>query len=517
MTPKSDVPPTLGITAEARAKLDLEIEEAEKTLPSRPRPPEPPPAPIKESAFYAKVQEHLESGTVEDDGEWLAQAKQQAVMPIEAIIVGPEHREIDEEKVEELRRSIAEIGLLQPPIVTPARRLVAGNHRREACSRLGWTEIPVIIKPFDAIRGELARLHENLVRNELNAMERAEAIQKCEALYLQLHPETKIGGAPGKAGGGKRKVSSGERAACFAEETSKQVGLSRRSIQLDTQIVKGIDKTIRDRIRRSELAKNRSELTALARIKDKEEQREVAVMVLDGKAKNVADGVRRRHLRLRHEEIGRKNAESAKLEAAEGPSVFQVLLVDFPWRYSRPISVSREIEKHYETIPTSEAEDIPVEDICAQDAVMFFWCPAAKVFEACDIMRGWGFECASSMVWNKVDQGPGVWAMIEHELIIIGKRGNPPPPREGTKPRSVIHAKATEHSQKPVALYEAIEKAYPSCTRAELFARERRPGWTSFGLEIDGRDISVAISDLMKRAGIGKPKPDAALATPAAP
>jgi N6-adenosine-specific RNA methylase IME4 len=102
-------------------------------------------------------------------------------------------------------------------------------------------------------------------------------------------------------------------------------------------------------------------------------------------------------------------------------------------------------------------------------------------------------------------------------LVIIGKRGNPPPPREGTKPRSVIHAKAKAHSEKPVELYEAIEKAYPSCTRAELFARERRDGWTSFGLEIDGRDISIAIADVMKRAGISKAKAADALATPAAP
>jgi N6-adenosine-specific RNA methylase IME4 len=375
---------------------------------------------------------------------------------------------------------------------------VAGAHRLEACRRLGYEEIRCTTRSFDSLQADMAQIDENLVRNELSALERSEAISKRKTIYESIHPVTKQGAAKKPKGG----TPKDEKVASFVDDTSKKTGMSSRVIQLDAQVIKGLPKDLRDRIRKTDLADNRSELLKLGKIKDPEEQRRVVTMVLDKKAKNVEDALRRERLRVRHDEFLTKNAENAHLEAGEGPAVYPIILADVPFRYKRSLSNSRDISNQYDDMPTEEIADIPVGDVAAQDCICFFWCGSSKIAEACEILHRWGFEVRSSMVWVKPSIGPGIWARISHELVIIGVKGNPPPACEANKPHSVIEAPRGEHSEKPDALHLAIEKGWPTCSKLELFARKRRKGWRCLGNEIDGSDISVAIASVVARAGM---------------
>ena len=67
---------------------------------------------------------------------------------------------------------------------------------------------------------------------------------------------------------------------------------------------------------------------------------------------------------------------------------------------------------------------------------------------------------------------------VEHEVLLIGRRGNIRPPLEGGRPRSVIRAPRREHSRKPDEAYEVIERMFPDAQRLELFSRRRRVGWS---------------------------------------
>ena len=44
-----------------------------------------------------------------------------------------------------LAKSISEIGLLHPIVVTPQLELIAGRRRLEAMKLLGWKEVPVTV------------------------------------------------------------------------------------------------------------------------------------------------------------------------------------------------------------------------------------------------------------------------------------------------------------------------------------------------------------------------------------
>lgn len=77
-------------------------------------------------------------------------------------------RDLDENVVEGLAKSISEAGLLQPVVVRPlgdGYELVFGLHRLEACKRLGWRNIPSIVKYVSEEEAFSMKVVENLQRN----------------------------------------------------------------------------------------------------------------------------------------------------------------------------------------------------------------------------------------------------------------------------------------------------------------------------------------------------------------
>ena len=91
------------------------------------------------------------------------------LVPIERIRVSPPFlRRLDESTVVDLAKSIQSNGLLQPILVRPLSDgygLVFGHHRLEACKRLGWAAIPVMIKEMSSEECFLTKIVENIQRN----------------------------------------------------------------------------------------------------------------------------------------------------------------------------------------------------------------------------------------------------------------------------------------------------------------------------------------------------------------
>lgn len=82
----------------------------------------------------------------------------------------------NEEKIDELARSIEKDGLLQPLIVRPYEgnyQIVAGERRYHACKKAGLETIPVRIVAMDDLQSQEVALVENLQRDNLNPIEEA--------------------------------------------------------------------------------------------------------------------------------------------------------------------------------------------------------------------------------------------------------------------------------------------------------------------------------------------------------
>jgi ParB family chromosome partitioning protein len=91
-------------------------------------------------------------------------------------------RTFTESELAELESSIRASGLLQPIVVRSRGagkwELVAGERRLRAVSRLGWTEIPAVVRDFDDRAMLTLALVENLQRADLNPLEEAEGYQR---------------------------------------------------------------------------------------------------------------------------------------------------------------------------------------------------------------------------------------------------------------------------------------------------------------------------------------------------
>ena len=91
-------------------------------------------------------------------------------------------RTFTEPELAELEASIKSSGLLQP-VVVRARgdgkwELVAGERRLRAVGRLGWTDIPAVVRDFDDRAMLTLALVENLQRADLNPLEEAEGYER---------------------------------------------------------------------------------------------------------------------------------------------------------------------------------------------------------------------------------------------------------------------------------------------------------------------------------------------------
>jgi ParB family chromosome partitioning protein len=94
---------------------------------------------------------------------------------------GQPRRHFDEEALSELAASIASRGLIQPIVVRPhgeRYQIVAGERRWRAAQKAQLHEVPVLVRQFDDTEMLEVALVENIQRQDLNAIEEAEAYKR---------------------------------------------------------------------------------------------------------------------------------------------------------------------------------------------------------------------------------------------------------------------------------------------------------------------------------------------------
>ncbi|NKB47425.1 MAG: ParB/RepB/Spo0J family partition protein [Legionellales bacterium] len=90
----------------------------------------------------------------------------------------------DETALQQLADSIQHQGMIQPIVVRPlteqAYEIIAGERRWRAAQLAGWHEVPVIVQSMNDETALAVGLVENIQREDLNPMERAQALQRLQ-------------------------------------------------------------------------------------------------------------------------------------------------------------------------------------------------------------------------------------------------------------------------------------------------------------------------------------------------
>jgi N6-adenosine-specific RNA methylase IME4 len=192
------------------------------------------------------------------------------------------------------------------------------------------------------------------------------------------------------------------------------------------------------------------------------------------------------------------------------PWSFDLIMADPPWRFELYSDKGEEKspQAHYATMTLDELAALPVSDLARDDCLLWLWATAPMLPQQIALGERWGFRYVTSGTWvkrtvhDKVAFGTGYVLRNAHEPFLILKRGDPKTARDV---RSVIEARVREHSRKPDAAFRAAEKLMPwvlseggqkrDVRRLELFSRESRKGWETWGNETGKFDTLDGASD----------------------
>lgn len=146
----------------------------------------------------------------------------------------------------------------------------------------------------------------------------------------------------------------------------------------------------------------------------------------------------------------------------------------------------------YPSMSVDAIKALHVAEVAALDSHLYLWTTNGYLRDAFDVARAWGFQYSTTLVWAKNPMGGGLGGDafgISTEFCLFCRRGSlaaigrmpttwfnwKRPYDERGKPR---------HSAKPKGFIGMVEQVSPG-PYLEIFARERRLGWDSWGDEVD--------------------------------
>lgn len=195
---------------------------------------------------------------------------------------------------------------------------------------------------------------------------------------------------------------------------------------------------------------------------------------------------------------------NAPLPAVTGG--YRAILADPPWRFNTwnktgvvaaraSTTTYKSASVHYCTMPLDEIKALPIAALAAPDCALFVWTCWPMLLESLQLIETWGFKFKTcGFFWTKAHagqielfrddidalMGQGYWTRSNGEPCLLATRGSPK--RLNADVRQGIIEPRREHSRKLDCVHERIERLVAG-PYLELFARQSRSGWSTWGSE----------------------------------
>lgn len=341
---------------------------------------------------------------------------------------------LSDSEFQALKKSIKIKGMYMPIVISHGI-VLDGHHRFKICKELG-IEIKTITRDFDNKLDEKEFvIISNLRRRQLNDWQKVGLGEELLKIESERAKKREYSGKTLPPNGGKGEAT---------EIVSKEIGMSQRQFERGIAVKK-------------QLREKPKEFQSIIKSIDRDE---IKISTAYGQIKRKAESL---------PEIPLPDGE------------FNVIYADPPWSFEMDNSRGA-AQREYSTMQ--------IEDICnlkipsAEDAILFLWVPNSLLRQGMQVVEKWGFQYKTHFVWVKNRIGIGSWLRNQHEVMFIAVKGDIGTPETSNRYSSVINAELGKHSKKPEILYEMIEKMYPKHKYLELFARNKRDKWESWGNQI---------------------------------
>jgi ParB family transcriptional regulator, chromosome partitioning protein len=196
-----------------------------------------------------------------------------SLVAIDRVHIPANRRALKDHKVAELMQSIQTNGLLNPVTLDQNYTLIAGLHRLTACRLLGFEQIEcTIITCTNHDHARLAEIDENLIRNELEALERAELWLERDQILEKLGLRAKAGDNQYSHRDSPRGDETVSRPIKTTLELANEVGYTDRTFQQGKQIARDIAPEVKQVLKGTPVAKSPRSLLKVARAGGKARQ-----------------------------------------------------------------------------------------------------------------------------------------------------------------------------------------------------------------------------------------------------
>lgn len=173
---------------------------------------------------------------------------------------------------------------------------------------------------------------------------------------------------------------------------------------------------------------------------------------------------------------------------------YNIIYADPPWTYkvwSEETGNGRSAASHYNTMSKEEIQQLPVQSICEDNAVLFLWVIAPCLLEGIELIEKWGFKYKTvGFTWVKRNKksdsyfwGMGYYTRANAEYCLLATKGKPLP-RISRSVHSILDDRIMRHSEKPESARTKIVELFGDLPRIELFARKETSGWDVFGDDV---------------------------------
>lgn len=227
------------------------------------------------------------------------------LIAIDKVSIGSNRRPLKDNKVAELMQSIQANGLLNPITLDQNLTLIAGLHRLTACKLLGLNQIEChVVNCKNSDQSRLAEIDENLIRNELELLERSELWLERDRILERLGLRSRAGDNQYTP---KKTVNLGGELGSPPTRTTlelaRESGFTDRTFQQGKQIARDITPEVKAVVRGTPAAKSSKILLKVARAGGEERRQATA-------AEQAAAEARERQLKEEAEEQARIAAEA---------------------------------------------------------------------------------------------------------------------------------------------------------------------------------------------------------------
>jgi N6-adenosine-specific RNA methylase IME4 len=165
---------------------------------------------------------------------------------------------------------------------------------------------------------------------------------------------------------------------------------------------------------------------------------------------------------------------------------YATIYADPPWPEYGGGKIKRGADRHYPLMSIKEIKAMPIQDITEDNAHLYLWVTNNYLPAGLEVMQAWGFRYVTTITWAKDRIGLGQYFRGMTEHCLFGVKGKLPyKTLDGKRQqgRTLLVAPRERHSQKPAEMYDMIERVSYG-PYMELFARNKRAGWDSWGNEV---------------------------------